>query len=191
MQPPQGPPHWQGPPGPPGRPWPGPGQGQGAPWPPPQGGPPPYHAPRPRSKRPALLLLIPVVLALVIGGIVYFAQIRPTQELEKWGGQLGGPARMQVYNGPFVENANRYYALWRAVCTPASPCPTLLRDLTRWLRDAGDSGVDEQAVAECYRSVTGCQRVLYPDGHKAVFTLKETSVQDNQFDLEIELFWRD
>lgn len=140
------------------------------------------------------LIVIPLVLLLAgggIGGLVYMTQVRPKQELEKWSQDLGGPTRMTLYNGNFVDNSHRYYALWRVVCTTTALCtnPTPVESVTQWLKDAGDNTINEKTVADCYRSGSNCQRIVYRDGHKAVFTLEETSVLGNQFDLEIELYW--
>jgi hypothetical protein len=140
------------------------------------------------------LIVIPLVLILAggsIGGLFYMTQVRPKQELEKWGRELGAPTGMTLYNGDWVDGSHRYFALYRVVCTATTRCtdPTPVESVTQYLKDAGDTGIDEKTVADCFRSVTNCQRLVYRDGHKAVFTIEETSVLGNQFDLKVELYW--
>jgi hypothetical protein len=155
----------------------------------------PYPPRRKKSKAPLVIFLVALVLlggGGLVGAIVYFNVVRPKQFVTEWGRALRGPEGMYRTNGDWVDRNNRrYYAQYQKNCANARECldPTPVKAVTEWLHYAGDTGISERMVAECFGGPTHqCQRLIYKDSHKGVVTLSYGAVL-KLFTIDIELFY--
>jgi hypothetical protein len=155
--------------------------------------------PRRRASK-APLLVIPLVLVLIlgvagaIGGFVYFTEVRPKEFLAAWGREIGTPQGMSLeYGGTVAKQDGRhaYQAWWRVTCGPGYPCdnPSPPEAVAEWLSRAGDGGLNERQVAECFTQASGspCRRTLFKEGHQGMVEIYR--YLPNQFDVKVNLYW--
>jgi hypothetical protein len=106
--------------------------------------------PRGRGRIPAVLLVICVLAAVVIGLVYYNTSYKPRHYLQDWSQRIGAP---QGRFSSFVVTKDDHALTMRfsEQCTPSVPCgPEPVQAVGDWLeRDGGY--VDDNTIAQCFR----------------------------------------